>query len=187
VRDIDDMISTNLIVRHKGGSHAYGTNIETSDIDIRGIFCADAVNILTPFYKVEHKVEQKVVLDKDIDITMYELCRFVELYTAGNPNILETLWIDQVDILESTTEYGILRAVRQNLLSSKVAFTFTGYASAQASKLKSRSKNVSYEEDLQMLINILQQGLQDKLIDLEFIERECGDIVLQYLLNKKLI
>ncbi len=57
VRTLQELMTENLIVKHKAGSHAYGTQIETSDEDHRGIFVADPINIRTPFFKVEEATD----------------------------------------------------------------------------------------------------------------------------------
>ena len=58
-----------LVIR---GSHAYGTNIETSDTDYAGVFIQSVDDILGNKY-----VEQ--VNDDKNDIVIYELRRFLEI------------------------------------------------------------------------------------------------------------
>jgi hypothetical protein len=123
------------IVTCYGGSHAYGTNIATSDIDIRGIFCADEKCIRTPFHTV-----REVDLEDQEDGKLYELTNFMKLYVDMNPNILELLWVDDKSIITSTEEYKHLRSYREQLLSTKAAFTFTGYAMQQMKRIKGHNK-----------------------------------------------
>jgi len=130
-----ELIKTNLIVKTLAGSHAYGTNMPTSDIDYRGIFVASPECIRTPFFPIE------VVEDNtEQDTVIYELSKFVKLYTDGNPNIVELLWTNNSDIIFSTPAYDYLRSFRKELLSSKLAFTFTGYMMAQLKRIKSHNK-----------------------------------------------
>ena len=70
-----------LVIR---GSHAYGTNIETSDTDYAGVFIQSVDDILGNKY-----VEQ--VNDDKNDIVIYELRRFLELLGKNNPTVLELL------------------------------------------------------------------------------------------------
>lgn len=121
----------NLIVRHLAGSQAYGTSTPTSDTDFRGIFMADKEFILTPFFTVN-----EVSDTKEEDTKYYELNNYMKLYLDANPNILESLWVDESDIQVSTGLYDHLRAARSELLSSKIAFTYTGYAHNQAKRMK---------------------------------------------------
>ena len=125
----------NNIVQHYAGSLAYGTNLPTSDVDIRGIFCAKPENIRTPFFPV-----REVTMQDQEDGKLYELSNFMHLYTQGNPNILETLWVDESDIISKNDVYDYLVSHRENLLSSKVAFTFSGYAISQLKRIKGHNK-----------------------------------------------
>ena len=119
------------IVKHLAGSHAYGTNIATSDTDYRGIFMAEKKFILTPFFNIK-----EINDTTEEDTKFYELNNYLSLYLDGNPNILETLWVEPNDILYSTEEYDLLRSNNKNLLSSKVAFTYSGYAHSQKTRMK---------------------------------------------------
>lgn len=123
------------IVQHYAGSLAYGTNLPTSDVDIRGIFCASPESIRTPFFPV-----REVTMEDQEDGKLYELSTFMNLYLQGNPNILETLWVDETDILENSAVYDFLRDYRWDLLSSKLAFTFSGYAISQLKRIKGHNK-----------------------------------------------
>ena len=70
------------------GSHAYGLNTETSDVDMGGVF------ILPNDYLMglrSHYIEQ--VSDDKNDTVYYELGRWVELLMKANPTALESLFI----------------------------------------------------------------------------------------------
>ena len=125
----------NVLVTCYGGSHAYGTNIATSDVDVRGIFCADQKAIRTPFHTV-----REVDLEDHEDGKMYELSNFMKLYVDMNPNILELLWVDDKSVITSTEEYEHMKSYREQLLSTKAAFTFTGYAMQQMKRIKGHNK-----------------------------------------------
>lgn len=65
-----------------GGSHAYGTNVEGSDVDIRGV----ALNSKEDFLglgQFEHHV------DTATDTTVFSFNKIVKLLSNGNPNVLE--------------------------------------------------------------------------------------------------
>ena len=125
----------NTIVKHYAGSHAYGTNIATSDVDFRGVFCADPINIRTPFFPVRESDDKT-----EEDTKLYELAHFMKLCLDCNPNIVETLWVDDKDITFRTPAYDHLRRHRHELLSSKVAFTMSGYAKGQLERIKGHNK-----------------------------------------------
>ncbi len=129
----------NLIFSTVTGSIAYGTNIVTSDCDIRGIFIGNPINILTPFYSVE-QVEYS-----ETDTVFYELRKFIKLVTEQNPNILELLWVDERHIINDTPWYWeFLRSKRNVLLSSKARHTFAGYGHAQLKRLETSMKTIGH-------------------------------------------
>lgn len=118
------------IVKHYAGSIAYGTNTPTSDVDFRGIFMADKEFIISPFFNIGEAGD-----GNEEDTKFYELNKYMKLYVDGNPNILETLWVDEADIVQSTEMYETLRSYRQQLLSTKIAHTYSGYAYNQVHRM----------------------------------------------------
>lgn len=144
IKDPQDQMRDNLIVKHYAGSKAYGTSLPTSDTDFRGVFCADPINIRTPFFPIR---EVDDVTEEDTKL--YELGQFMKLTLDCNPNVIESLWVDPSDITISTPAYDILRAHAPQLLSSKIAFTTSGYAISQLKRIKGHNKwinNVQPEE-----------------------------------------
>ena len=135
VRQPIEMLEDQLLVTHLAGSKAYGTNLPTSDTDIRGIFVADELYHRSPWYTVN-----EIEIPEDEDTKYYELSKFLKLLVDQNPNIVESLWVDEDDILTSSPGYELLRANREQLLSSKVAFTFSGYAVSQLKRIKGHNK-----------------------------------------------
>lgn len=182
IKSSEQLIKDNLIVKHYAGSHAYGTNIETSDVDFRGIFVANPVNIRTPFFPIR---EAKDVSEEDT--TIYELSNYMKLALDCNPNVLESLWVDASDITVTTPEYELLRSYAPDFLSSKIAFTTSGYATAQLKRLTQSKKKANYLPDLNELCAVLQRGLRNDIIDKDFIFRECGEHVLEYMHEHKYI
>jgi len=133
--NIEELVKKNMIVKAYAGSIAYGTNTPESDTDLRGIFCADPVNILTPFFPVRESVDTN-----EEDTKYYELSHFMKLCLDCNPNILDLLWVSDEHVTFRTPAYDLLRENRHKLLSSKVAFTTSGYAMSQLLRLKNHSK-----------------------------------------------
>lgn len=130
-----ELMRDNLIVKHYAGSHAYGTNIASSDVDFRGVFVADPINVRTPFYVVK-EVDDK----SEEDTKFYELGQFMKLALDCNPNIIETLWIDPKHVVHRHPAFDVLYNARHELMSSKVAFTTSGYALAQLKRIKGHNK-----------------------------------------------
>ena len=85
-----DFLKTNphlgdkIILLGLGGSHAYGTNIKTSDLDIRGCAVNSKSEILT-----NENFEQFV--NADTDTTIYSFNKLIHLLSNCNPNTIEML------------------------------------------------------------------------------------------------
>ena len=86
--------SGKLIYEYIRGSHAYGLNVETSDIDTGGVYIDDINNILGL-----RKNYKEQIADKKNDNVWYEVGRFLELLIASNPNMLEALFVPERCIL----------------------------------------------------------------------------------------
>lgn len=150
----------NIIVKHYAGSHAYGTSTPTSDVDFRGIFLGEKKSIMTPFFNVNEKEDKS-----EEDTKFFELNRFMQLYVDGNPNVIETLWVEENDVVESTDMYWHLRQYNKDFLSKRVANKFTGYAHGQISRMTNHKGWMAEER---RAINALQDVVNtQKSKDLE--------------------
>jgi len=164
----DELVKKNLICKVMSGSHSYGTNTEDSDVDMRGIFCADPINLLTPFFPVK-EVED----DTEEDTKYFELSHFVSLLTQQNPNIVEIMWVRSEDIITSTPAYEYLRANREDFLSSKIAYTTSGYAASQMSRIKGHKKWIMNPQPIEApqernYINLVQWFGDAKMMPSQF-------------------
>lgn len=136
MKSAQQLAKDNLIVKHVSGSHAYGMNTPESDLDIRGIFCADPINVRTSLFRIEE------VAVGGQDEKYFELEHYCHLAADCNPNIIETLWVDEADIMFKTPAYDLLRKNRHLFLSSKIAFTTSGYAVAQLKRIKNHKRMI---------------------------------------------
>lgn len=80
----NEHLGSNIIMLTLGGSHAYGTNIEGSDVDIRGCALNTKEEILT------NKNFEQFTNDAT-DTTIYSFNKLVSLVTNANPNTIELL------------------------------------------------------------------------------------------------
>ena len=75
-------LGNNIIILTLGGSHAYGTNNEDSDLDIRGCALNSKMQILT-----NENFEQ--FINNETDTTIYAFNKLVALLSNTNPNTIE--------------------------------------------------------------------------------------------------
>jgi uncharacterized protein len=119
---------TVFMVRH--GSMAYGTNIEGSDEDFKGVTIPTK-----PYYLgSQHKFEQAEL--KDPDAVIYEISKFFNLAAACNPNIIEVLHVDPSDYELLTPIGTAILNNKDRFLSKRIRFTFGGYAYQQLKRIK---------------------------------------------------
>lgn len=121
---------TVLLVRH--GSHAYGTNTETSDEDFKGI----AIPPKEYFLGATKRFEQAELKAPEPDAVIYEIRKFFSLAADSNPNIIEVLHTSPEDhfIVDSIGE--IILDHKYDFLYKKVKHTFNGYAVSQLHRIK---------------------------------------------------
>ncbi len=77
-------LQNNIILLALGGSHAYGMEKETSDLDIRGIALNSKENILLG-------TDYEQVVDTATDTTIYSFHKMLQLLASNNPNTIEIL------------------------------------------------------------------------------------------------
>lgn len=128
--ELEKFAEDNCILRVVAGSHAYGTNLPSSDWDERGIFVNKFEDVILDFNKVE-----QVQLSRD-DIVLFEFKKYMFLLEEQNPNILELIWADPKDILHKTEAADILIANRSEFLTSNVYNTYVNYAMSQLKRIK---------------------------------------------------
>jgi len=126
-----------LVIR---GSHAYGTNIPTSDTDYSGVFVQKLDSILGMSY-----VEQ--INDDKNDIVIYEIRRFLELLAKNNPTILELLNTPDDCIVYKHPLFDKILENKDNFLTKICANSFGGYAKEQIGKAKGQNKKQNWEKD----------------------------------------
>ncbi len=145
-----------IILMGLGGSYAYGTNNEGSDIDFRGITLNTPSDLLglTQFEQYE---------DDKTDTVIYSFNKIVGLLLECNPNTIELLGLDD-------TQYLILNNIGQELLDNKDMFlskraakSFGGYASAQLRRLQNAIARDSMprQEREQHIYHSVKNALED--------------------------
>jgi predicted nucleotidyltransferase len=148
----NEHLGKNIILLTLGGSHAYGTNVEGSDVDLRGCALNSKEEILT-----NKNFEQFV--NEDTDTTIYAFNKLITLLTNVNPNTIELLGC-------RPEHYMYLSPIGQELLDNKHLFlskkcvhSFGGYATAQARRLGNKSARlVTQPEQEQHILNSIKNA-----------------------------
>lgn len=112
-----------------GGSHAYGTNIPTSDIDIRGIALKTEKELLGT-----QNFEQ--FINTETDTTIYAVDKFFQLALNCNPNIIEMLGTKQEHRFLVEPEMQLMLDNKDIFLSKRAINSFGGYATSQLRRLE---------------------------------------------------
>ncbi len=128
--NVADWLEARTIYRAKHGSHAYGTSLPTSDLDIRGVAVPPREYFLGYLHRFE-EAEQKGALD----VVIFDVRKFMTLAADCNPNVLEILFVDPADRLTVTPQGERLLEHRQLFLSRKAKHTFSGYAMSQLKRI----------------------------------------------------
>jgi predicted nucleotidyltransferase len=118
------------------GSRAYGTNLPTSDTDIKGICIPPLDHMLGYAYNFE-QVDQKEADGHPNDRVVYGIRKFFKLAADCNPNIIEVLFGAEKNIQRITQAGTYLLQHRDMFVSKKARHTFSGYAHAQLKRIKS--------------------------------------------------
>lgn len=112
-----------------GGSHAYGTNVEGSDVDVRGCALNSRSDILglTNFEQV---------IDNATDTTVYSFNKLIPLLLNCNPNVIEMLGCRPEHYVMMTDIGRQMITNRKIFLSQRAVSSFGGYANQQLRRLE---------------------------------------------------
>jgi predicted nucleotidyltransferase len=135
----DPHLGRNILILTTAGSIAYGTNVETSDIDVRGVTLETKQDImgLSSFEQFE---------DRITDTVIYGLKKFINLCLNSNPNVLEILGSRPEHLLIITKEGRLLRDHVNLFLSKKAIQSFGNYATAQLRRLQNALARDNYPQ-----------------------------------------
>lgn len=170
-----------LIMLHTAGSRLYGNSTPESDWDYRGVFIASPetkLGILGTVEQLEGKdvynslVQAGLKLEETDDIVIYELNRFVKLAIENNPNIMDTLCYDYTnpDFTIYVNDKGKELIDNKGLfISSKLKFTFSGYAISQLARIKGHGKWLSKYPFINDVYAEIKEVHHNKFIDFDWI------------------
>lgn len=137
-----------IIVRIKFGSHLYGTDTPTSDLDYKAVFIPDARDILLQRVKGSISTQrpkahgEKNYAD-EIDEENYSIQRYLGLAAEGQTVALDVLFAPLSSMVEAPApEWLEIQANRHRLLTRKSA-AFVGYCRQQANKYGIKGSRVA--------------------------------------------
>lgn len=151
----NEHLGDKVIMIGLGGSHAYGTNIETSDLDVRGCALNSKEEILT-----NQHYEQFV--DEKTDTTIYAFNKLISLLCNCNPNTIEMLGLKPEHYLYLSPVGRELLNNKGLFLSKKAAQAFGGYATAQLRRLDNKAARlVGQAQREQHILNSINNVRED--------------------------
>ena len=125
----DSHLGDRIMFLTLGGSHAYGTNVETSDVDIRGCAMNSASEIvgLSNFEQF---------INTETDTTVYAFNKLITLILNCNPNTIEMLGCKPEHYIFMTDAGQEMLNNRKLFLSKRAIHSFGGYANQQLNRLE---------------------------------------------------
>ena len=142
-------LGNNICMLCLGGSWAYGTNVPTSDVDIRGCATNSKAQILT-----NQNFEQ--VCDSTTDTTIYSFNKLISLLSNCNPNTIELLGNNPEHYIYLNDVGKQLIENRKLFLSKKAIKSFGGYANQQLNRLNNKAvRKVSQSEQEEHILKTI--------------------------------
>lgn len=148
----NEHLGKNIILLGLGGSHAYGTNNDNSDLDVRGVTLNSKEEILT-----NKNFEQ--FINEATDTTIYSFNKIITLLSNCNPNTVECLGLKPEHYLYLSSIGHELLDNRKLFLSKEAIHSFGGYANSQLRRLDNKTvRLVGQEEREQHILNSIENA-----------------------------
>jgi hypothetical protein len=164
-----------LLVKMQFGSHVYGTNVPTSDLDYKAVYIPDARDIV--LQRVKPTIVQGTKEDKnsrntkdDIDLEIFSLQQYLRLLMEGQTVAIDMLFTPRSFYQDKPNH------IWEEIVANKSKFihsgysAFAGYCRTQANKYGIKGSRVNA---LRTIIGMLQACPfhHVKLMDLEFLQK----------------
>lgn len=125
----DPHLGNRIMFLTLGGSHAYGTDVATSDVDVRGVAMNNASEIIGL-----SNFEQ--FINTETDTTVYAFNKLIGLLLNCNPNTIEMLGCKPEHYIYMTDAGREFIDNRKMFLSKRALHSFGGYANQQLNRLE---------------------------------------------------
>lgn len=159
------------------GSHLYGLNTPTSDIDIKGIFLPTREQILLG------NIPRQVTISSgpkdrknsatDSDIAYYSLHYFIKLALEGQTVAIDMLHSDKRHWLQSSTIWESLVRNRRAFYSKNLA-AFMGYIKTQAAKYGIKGSRLDAAKEVVAFLRSKDEAKLEKYWDLLWENEYCS-------------
>ena len=132
----DDIKNENLILyRYYRGSQTYGTATPQSDWDEGGVYLEPINQVLGLGLDFQDEIA-----DETHDKVWYSLKKYMNLLLSSNPNILESLFIDDKFVIYEHPIITEIKKHRQEFVTKECFNSFIGYAIAQIKRARGYNK-----------------------------------------------
>ena len=139
------------------GSYAYGTQREESDLDVRGFFMGDPMDLLL-------QQETKPVRMEEQDMTFWPFHKFLWFLTSGRPAALELLFTRERDRFCFNKFGRTVLENREMFLSRRAISAFQGYIDrAYGDLMRMLSRDCGSEEEHDRLRLEMLDGAADSM------------------------
>ena len=177
----NEHLKDRIILLGISGSHAYGTNNENSDIDLRGIALERPAELIGL-----QKFEQYT--DEHTDSVIYGFNKVMRLLIDCNPTLIELLGLDSAQYIYMHEIGRELVENRHMFLSKKAARSFGGYADMQLRRLQNanardHSDQKQREEHIRRSV---QHALDDMVTKYQSLHQEDVRIYIDKALNENM-
>ncbi|MBD3261375.1 MAG: hypothetical protein GF334_06770, partial [Candidatus Altiarchaeales archaeon] len=162
------------IIRMVHGSHLYGTNVETSDQDFKGVFVPDGRSIL--LQRVKNTIKYGSFEERnqpgEEDLVLHSLQKYLHLLCQNQTEALDMLFTpERFWVKDPEPEWLAILANRERFLGKRVA-AFVGYCRSQARKFAVKIERYEAIEEIVRFLRIVPDhrirvsevlGLEEKL------------------------
>lgn len=124
-----------LLYRYYRGSQTYGTATPQSDWDEGGVYLEPINQVLGLGLDFQDEIA-----DETHDKVWYSLKKYMNLLLSSNPNILESLFIDDKFVIYEHPIITEIKKHRQEFVTKECFNSFIGYSTAQIKRARGYNK-----------------------------------------------
>ena len=143
-------LNNRSIMLCRRGSQTHGTDNELSDEDYFGVV-VPPMNRLIGLSQFDN---WKYPEEKELDVNIFSLRKYVGLLIKNNPTVLETLWLRREDYCNSGTKnaFRVLMQNRDMFSSLRAYHAFSGYAYDQLKRMTRGATNARMGEKRKKIV-----------------------------------